>query len=63
MSKSGLDLAISIAETEYNHWVKEALKHRRPGGYRSDHAENDLERARIAQRIINKLKEANEISS
>ena len=46
---------LAIVEGEKAHWLKEALKHRRPGGRRSDHAEADLERARIADRILVKF--------
>lgn len=45
----------SIVEGEKAHWLKEALKHKRPSGRRSDCAVRDLERARIAQRILDKI--------
>lgn len=48
--------AVAVAEGEYDHWLKEAAKHKRPSGRNSDHAARDLERARIARRIADKLK-------
>ncbi len=50
--------AIEIADTEYQHWIKEALKHKRSDGRRSDHANSDLERAKVARRIVDKLVDA-----
>jgi hypothetical protein len=56
MKTQALAEAVAIAEAERTHWIKEATKHKRPGGYRSDHEQHDLERARIAQRIAEKIK-------
>ena len=47
--------ALAIAQAEYDHWIKEALKHKRPKGLRSDCENRDLERARIAKRILDKI--------
>jgi hypothetical protein len=44
----------AIIGAEYDHWIKEALKHKRPGGQRSDHAQTDLERAKVVKRIVDK---------
>ncbi len=46
---------VAIVQGEHDHWIKEALKHKRPGGRRSDCAERDLDRAKVAKRILEKL--------
>ncbi len=46
---------VAVVQAEYDHWIKEALKHKRPNGLRSDHAQADLERAKVAKRILDKL--------
>lgn len=45
----------AIVQAEYDHWIKAALKHKRPAGLRSDHAQADLERAKVAKRILDKI--------
>lgn len=52
--QAGAEGAYAAAEAERDHWLKEAMKHKRPGR-RSDHEQSDLERARIAQRIMDKI--------
>lgn len=44
-----------IVEAEKAHWLKEALKHKRPSGRPSECAARDLDRARVAQRILDKF--------
>ncbi len=47
--------AYDIAKREYEKWIKAALKHKRPAGLRSDYADRDLERAKIAKSIMDKI--------
>lgn len=49
------DRRTEIVRGEYNHWLKEAARHKRPSGANSDHAARDLERAKVAQRILAKF--------
>lgn len=48
------DAVREVVETEKAHWLKEAVRHHRPGR-RSDHENRDLDRANVAQRILDKL--------
>ena len=48
----------AIIKAEMLHWMKEASKHKRESGQRSDCAERDLERAKVAQRIIERINAA-----
>lgn len=50
-----LQIAYDIAKAEYDKWIKAALKHKRPGGLRSDYQQADLERAKIAKAIMDKI--------
>lgn len=47
--------AYDIAKAEYDKWIKAALKHKRAPGLRSDHQQADLERAKIAKSIMDKI--------
>lgn len=53
--KRMLEAAHRVALDEHTHWMKEAAKHARQSGPNSDCAMRDRERARIAQRIADKL--------
>ncbi len=50
-----LQPAFNAAQDERDKWLKAALKHKRPSGAHSDHAARDLERAKIAQNIMNRI--------
>lgn len=52
---SNMQTAHDIAKAEYDKWIKAALKHQRAPGLRSDHQQADLERAKIAKSIMDKL--------
>jgi len=52
--QAGTEGAYAVAEAERDHWLKEAMRHKRPGR-RSLHEQSDLDRARIAQRIMDKI--------
>jgi len=47
---------IDIADGERLRWVKAAAKHTREDGRRSDYEQADLERARTAERIVEKMR-------
>lgn len=47
--------ARDIVAAEKAHWLKEAMKHKRPSGRHSDCAARDLDRAKVAQRILDKM--------
>lgn len=53
----GISDALKIAQSEEQKWLRAAEKHARNywGGMKSDCAKRDLERARIARRISEKL--------